>query len=139
LEKFYAAVPQQAALGCSSGAVPSFPAAELFYPPQVDMGFSMRCSSDVGLAPSVLWKSFLSSKELSLTSLNASLRSEGFSPEPVSIVSGFESFGATFSKAAALGERLRLFCLVMLLCRAPISSSKSKQCRDISGKRRKAV
>jgi len=93
----------------------------------VDMGFSMGCSLGVGLAPSVHWNSFLSSEELSSASLNASLRSEGFSPEPVGNVGGSESFRATFSGAAALGERLRLSCPMMSECRDPIYPSDSKQ------------
>jgi hypothetical protein len=59
--------------------------------------------------------------------LNASLRSEGFSPEPLGFVGGSESFGATFSGVATLGERLRLSCPVMSECGAPIYSSDSKQ------------
>jgi hypothetical protein len=86
LEKFSATIPQQAALGYSPGAILSFSAAELLYPSPIDMGFLMGCSLGVGLAPSMHWKSFLSSEELSSASFNASLRSEGFSPEPIGIV-----------------------------------------------------
>lgn len=53
VEKFFAAVPQQVALGCSLVAVPSISATALLYQPPVDVGFSMGCSSGVGLAPSV--------------------------------------------------------------------------------------
>jgi hypothetical protein len=95
----------------------------------------MGCSSGVGLAPSVHWNSFLSPEEL----LNASLRSEGFSPKPVGIVGGSESFGATFLGAAALGERLCLSCPVMSECEAPIYHQIPSRCRDITRKRRKAV
>jgi hypothetical protein len=123
LEKFSAAVPQRVALGCSSVVVPSFFAAELLYPPPVDVGFSMGCSSGVGLH----LNSFLSSEELSSASLIAYLRSEGFSPEPVGIVGGSESFGATFPGVVALGERLRLSCLVISKCKAPIYLLDSKQ------------
>jgi hypothetical protein len=63
VEKFFAAVPPQAAVGCSSVAVPKFSAVELLFLPPVDVGFSMGCSSSVGLAPSVHWNSFLPPKE----------------------------------------------------------------------------
>jgi hypothetical protein len=57
VEKFSAAVPQQVAMGCSSVAISAFSATELLYLPRVDMGFSMGCSSGIGLAPSVHWNS----------------------------------------------------------------------------------
>jgi hypothetical protein len=53
VEKFYAAVLQQVALGCSLVTVPSISSTALLYPPLVDTGFSMGCSSSVGSAPSV--------------------------------------------------------------------------------------
>jgi hypothetical protein len=70
--------------------------------------------------------------------LDASLRSEGFSLEQVGIVGGSGSFGATFSGAAALGEWLRLPCLVMSKCGAPIYPSVYKQVQRYYRKAKKS-
>jgi hypothetical protein len=59
---------------------------------------------------------------------------EGFS---IGIGCGSESFGATFSGAAILGERLLLSCLVMSECEAPIYPSDSKQAQRYYRKAKK--
>jgi hypothetical protein len=63
----------------------------------------MGCSSGVDLAPFVHWNSFIPPEELSSASFNASPRSKGFSSEPIGIVGGSKSFGATFSGVVVLG------------------------------------
>jgi hypothetical protein len=86
LEKFLA-------VGCSSGDGPTSSTVELIILSSVDVGFSLGCSSGVGLVPSVHRKSPLFPK---LSSSATYLRFEGRS-ELVGFVGGFDSLEATCS------------------------------------------